>query len=89
MAASLNSVLALSALTTASSTKEYVDMAVQLYQQQGTVLRLIRQYIGRVLGVAVFNSDRFAGHLERAYQAVYELYPSYKHVYHIEVPPST
>ena len=85
MAASLNTALSLPLLNTASS-KEYVDLAVRLFHTgeaaRGRVRAQIRRGLGR--GGVLFNSERFAGQLERVYQAVYELYPSFKHVYHVE-----
>jgi hypothetical protein len=57
---------------------------VRLFKSRTGVLARIRQHIASSLGTVLFNSERFAGQLERAYQAVFELHPSFKHVYHME-----
>jgi predicted O-linked N-acetylglucosamine transferase (SPINDLY family) len=83
VASSLNTALSLSCMNTAS-TKEYTDLAVRLCTRPEALLAGIRRRVRAGLGTVLFNSERFAGRLEQAYQAVYELYPTFKHVYHLE-----
>jgi len=79
VAASLNTAVSLSLLNTYSA-KEYVDVAVRLFHSPSALAYVRRRILGS-LGNEIFNSERFAGHLEHAYEAVYDLYPSFKHVY--------
>ena len=83
VASSLNKAISLPFLNVASA-KEYVELAIRLYKNREVLLPRIRERILRELGNNIFNSQKFANQLERVYQSVYELYPTYKHVYFVE-----
>ncbi len=88
VAASLNGRVGLGGLLNAESRRAYVEVAARLYHLKATrvhtdgrvsvsvsgMLGGVRDKIRAQLGVSIYNSSKFVGGLEKAYQTMFEIY---------------